>query len=247
MPKLYLPIPYPAFIESIVVYFLLRYRKKHYGVAFRRIKLIADKDVDAKHRYAIVDPQDYEKLAGLNWLLNEYSNLSRYAVKMEGNDIVRMHRIIMNAPAGTIVDHRDRNGLNNTRKNLRFATRTQNNCNVRRKTETKTSKYKGVSFVPKTQKWRAQIKYNGISKHLGYFENEEDAARAYDEAAKEYHGEFAVLNFNVNHEDTKSQKEKDKIKSEDGFVLKLLWRIGLFVKNLILLRFLYIKEMYKNV
>jgi hypothetical protein len=220
MVKIHFYIPIPTFIESIVVYFLLRYRKKHYGVAFRRIKLIADKDVDAKHRYAIVDPQDYEKLAGLNWLLNEYSNLSRYAVKMEGNNIVRMHRIIMNAPAGTIVDHRDRNGLNNTRKNLRFATRTQNNCNVRRKTETKTSKYKGVSFVPKTQKWRAQIKYNGISKHLGYFENEEDAARAYDEAAKEYHGEFAVLNFNLSHQGTKTLSKK--IKCENNFVLKLL-------------------------
>jgi len=187
-------IPYPTFIERIVVYFLLRYRKKHYGVAFRRIKLYTDKPVEARHQYTIVDPDDYQKLAKLPWQLCD-SETGQYALRLAGRQIIAMHRVIMNAPRGSIVDHEDRNGLNNTRKNLRFATRTQNNCNVRRKTETKTSKYKGVSFVPKTQKWRAQIKYNGISKHLGYFENEEDAARTYDEAAKEYHGEFAVLNF----------------------------------------------------
>ena len=187
-------IPYPTFIERIVVYFLLRYRKKHYGVAFRRIKLYTDKPVEARHQYTIVDPDDYQKLAKLPWQLCD-SETGQYALRLAGRQIIAMHRVIMNAPRGSIVDHEDRNGLNNTRKNLRFATRTQNNCNVRRKTETKTSKYKGVSFVSKTKKWRAQIKYNGISKHLGYFENEEDAARTYDEAAKEYHGEFAVLNF----------------------------------------------------
>ena len=214
MPKVYLPIPYPAFLESIVVYFLLRCRKKRCGCAFRRIKLI-QANRRARPIYAKVDPENYEKLAGFNWLL-QTANANNYAVKLEGDTPVRMHRIIMNAPKGSIVDHKDRNGLNNTKINLRFATRAQNNCNIRRKTKTKTSKYKGVSFTSKIKKWRVQIKYNGTTKHLGYFDNEEDAAKAYDEAAREYHGEFAYLNFAHSRQGTKSQ------------------RIGLFVKSLIL-------------
>jgi len=63
-------IPYPTFIESIVVWFVLRYRKKHYGVAFRRINLSGGKNA-AKNRYAIVDPEDYERIAEHNWQLYE--------------------------------------------------------------------------------------------------------------------------------------------------------------------------------
>jgi len=192
--KIKFQIPYPTFIESIVVYFLLRYRKKHYGVAFRRIKLYTDKPVAANHRYTIVDPDDYQKLAEYNWQLCD-SETGGYVLRLAGHQFISMHRVIMNAPKGKIVDHIDRNGLNNTKINLRFATRRQNNCNVRRETKTKTSKYKGVSFTSKIKKWRAQIKYDETTKHLGYFDNEEDAARAYDEAAKIYHGQFAALNF----------------------------------------------------
>jgi hypothetical protein len=109
----------------------------------------------------------------------------------------------MNAPKGKIVDHRDRNGLNNTKQNLRLATRSQNNCNTMHRRGS--SKYRGVSREKETGKWKCKICFNGICIYLGLFEAEEDAARAYDKAAKELHGEFASLNFPAEKEEVRYQ------------------------------------------
>jgi hypothetical protein len=195
-------IKIPKIIESIIVYFVLRYREKHYGFAFRRIKLVKSDLADAKHRYAIVDPEDYERIVQDDWQLYDNHNCKYYAARIEDCKIVFMHRQIMGAPSfglaqggqGKVIDHRNREGLDNRKSNLRLATRSQNNCN-RGRLKDGSSKYRGVSRSKKRRKWRAGINYNGIYKHLGFFENEEDAARAYDEAAEIYHGEFATLNF----------------------------------------------------
>ena len=91
------------------------------------------------------------------------------------------------------VDHIDGNPLNNDISNLRYASSAQNSMNSKKQQNT-TSIYTGVSFYKSLNKWRAQIQIDGSKKHLGFFENEKDAALAYNKAASHYFGEFAKLN-----------------------------------------------------
>ena len=103
-----------------------------------------------------------------------------------------------------IIDHINGDGRDNRKANLRFADYSQNSQN-RRKISLEagkygdknrySSKYKGVWRDKKSGKWRAQICFRGTKKHLGYYTDEQQAAKAYDKAARKYHREFAKLNF----------------------------------------------------
>jgi hypothetical protein len=106
-----------------------------------------------------------------------------------------VHRIIWaifngRDPKEFEVDHQDGNPLNNKHTNLRIANRQENACN-RGCNKNSTSKYKGVCFEKRTQKWYAQISFGGKNNYLGRFKNEEDAKNAYDVASIKIHGEFA--------------------------------------------------------
>jgi hypothetical protein len=151
-----------------------------------------------KGQFAIVDAADFESLSKWKWhaWFNKTGNTwyARRSVFIGGKGVVLMHRQIMNAEKGTLVDHRDHNGLNNSRSNLRKATRSQNMQNRGAQINNK-SGYKGVSWDKKRSKWQAQIECARVKIHLGFFTDKKAAAKVYQEKAIELHGDFS--NFSV--------------------------------------------------
>jgi hypothetical protein len=152
-------------------------------------------------KVALVDDEDYEYLNQFNWCAIKCGGLF-YARRHENNNgkyrKVFMHRFILDAPVGYEVDHINHNGLDNQRNNIRICTISQNRSNAQSRGS---SVYLGVCIMKikyknKTYSYiTAHIAKNKKSKHLGVFKTEEEAALAYDNAAREYHGEFANLNF----------------------------------------------------
>jgi hypothetical protein len=97
-------------------------------------------------------------------------------------------------PKGMEIDHINGNGIDNRLINLRIGTHQQNTFNTRI-TKSHSSKHRGVSWRKEKRKWEAYIEINQVKNHIAFFNSEEGAARAYDAKAREYFGEFAVLNF----------------------------------------------------
>ena len=144
-------------------------------------------------KFAIVDAEDYDRLNRYQWHACKCKS-TYYACRVEGGKTIRMHREIMHAPKGVIVDHINHNGLDNRKGNLRLCTHAQN-CYNQRASSTGTSKYKGVCWHKCNRKWIARIRCDGKFYNLGDFENEIEAAKAYDDKAVELFGEFACPNF----------------------------------------------------
>lgn len=141
-----------------------------------------------------VDDFAWEEVARFSWVAARAKH-TWYAYRKEGKKTVWMHREIMQAPAGMEVDHRDGNGLHNYRGNLRLATHAENAQGRQTLRAGKTSKYRGVRFHFPSKKWTAQIKRNGHNWWLGSYDKEDEAAHAYDDAARRFFGCFAQFNL----------------------------------------------------
>lgn len=141
---------------------------------------------------ALVDDVDYARVNALAW----------HAVRIRGKwyaarrvpHMTYLHRFILNAPSGVLVDHINGDTLDCRRANLRFATALENQRN-RGPQRNNQSGYKGVIFNRENRKFQARIQTHGKKTHIGYFASAEEAARAYDKFARVIHGEFAKLNF----------------------------------------------------
>lgn len=136
---------------------------------------------------ALIDMRDAHLIQGRAWCVAGRG----YVI---ASDTTKLHRLIMGAGPGEEVDHINGNPLDNRRSNLRMATSAQNKWNTRRFSNN-TSGYRGVSFRKDRGKFRAYINLDNKQRSLGMFHTAEEAARAYDAAAKELFGEFARLNF----------------------------------------------------
>lgn len=143
-------------------------------------------------RVALVDDRDFNKVKLLRWRLHTpKKTYSPYVVSGGGKCCIALHQFLL--PSANQVDHQDGDGLNNQRWNLRACSGRQNQAN-RRKLKVKTSAFKGVHWCKRIGRWVTQIKANGIRLTIGSFEYEQEAAIAYNIAAKQLFGKFARIN-----------------------------------------------------
>jgi len=166
------------------------------GVAFLR-SIIREIEL-TRGKVAIVDDDMFDELNRHKWYA-AWIDGHWYAMRIgprPKRHKISMARTIMDAQPGELVDHRDNEAtLDNRRSNLRICTASQNAANSKKRANC-SSKYKGVYWHKPSGKWLVQIGIHGKRIHLGYFDNEDDAGRAYNRAAIEQWGEFARTSMN---------------------------------------------------
>jgi len=152
-------------------------------------------------KVAIIDDEDYERLKGFRYYAEPCVSGKFYAKRRlrmsecgKRGPTRYLHYDIIERLPGLYMDHRNGNSLDNRRGNLRHCTRKQNQANMKPHRD-RGSRYKGVSWHREGHKWAAYIRVDEKNKYLGLFMEEEDAARAYDTAARVAFGEFAWCNF----------------------------------------------------
>lgn len=151
-------------------------------------------------QFAIVDDDDYERLASFKWYAAwAHHTRSFYAVRHStsvngGSRTILMHREVVSAPDGSLVDHINHCTLDNRHSNLRICSCAENTRNRRKRRDGVSSSFKGVTRRTDSNKWQARICIGGKNQSLGSFTSELEAALAYNAAARELHGEFALTN-----------------------------------------------------
>lgn len=154
-----------------------------------------------QHREIARTKVDIEDLPILKQYIWSFNVLSGYAYSHSHGPTVMMHKLIAKTPEGMLTDHINGERLDNRKTNLRYATNTENAQHMSPWAKnTKHSKYKGVCILhnreyPLKKPWIAYIGVNGKRQYLGYFATDEEAANAYDNAAREQFREYARLNF----------------------------------------------------
>lgn len=148
-------------------------------------------------KFALVDDDDYPIVSPFKWYVAVISGLSRCMTCVKIDDewvYLSMSRLIMSAKKGEVVDHENHDTLDNRKQNLRTCTNQQNNMNCKKRIKKTSSKYKGVCWDKKNNKWSANISFNSKKTTIGRFHEEKAAAQAYDIMARKLHGEFAYYN-----------------------------------------------------
>lgn len=143
--------------------------------------------------HALIDAADADLIVRHKWLISDAGYACRYTSNKGNTKMILMHREILQVTEGYVIDHRNRNPLDNRRENLREATRRQNNRNRMSKSK---CGFRGVYKATRSERYFAQIRdIEGKNVYLGLFDSPEQAARAFDAAALKLHGDFAQLNF----------------------------------------------------
>lgn len=161
-------------------------------------------------RVVIVDDEDYAWIAQMSWRATIGKGGHVYAVRSASSGTKLMHRLIMNAPSGMVVDHANGNGLDNRKSNLRICTQRQNSQNIR--VARGLAPFKGVYRERRAlnRPFSASISVNGKPVFLGKFRTAEEGAIAYDVAAKAYFGQFAATNADIHGKEISIPKALDR-------------------------------------